>query len=286
MLAALLLLQTALPTPAWVRPPRQLAERLAESSALVASPIHAGVLWTLNDGDNPAQLFAIDTTGKLLGALRVVNATNQDWEALATGPCPASRPAGRQPACLYIGDIGDNFRTRRSATIYRVAEPDPARDSIVVVLDSLRFTYPDSARDAESMVVAPNGDVWVVSKERIRAPRLYRVPAAAWRSRRIAVARAYGPLPIPSEVGVEQWTTDATWSADGRALIIRTYGALWRLPFVAGEPQPQAATLLCGVAGLGPQGEGITALGGGLYGLTSERLMGSTASIALVRCGG
>lgn len=285
MLAALLLLQTALPAPAWSRPPRPLAEGLSETSALVASAAHPGVLWTLNDGENPADLFAIDTTGRLLGVVHVAGAPNVDWEALARGRCPARRPTGPLAACLYIGDIGDNSRVRKHLTIYRVREPDPARDSVVAVIDSLRFTYPDSARDAESMVVARNGDIWIVSKERLRAPRLYRIPASAWRSRRIAVARSYGPLPIPSESGVEQWTTDASWSAEGRALIIRTYGALWRLPFVGREPQPRHTTALCSIVGLGPQGEGVAALGGGLYGLTSEKLMGSNASIALVRCG-
>ncbi|HEX7918616.1 MAG TPA: hypothetical protein VF454_04385 [Gemmatimonadales bacterium] len=284
MLAALLLLQTALPAPAWVRPPRPLPEGLGESSALVVSPARSGVLWTLNDSGNPAELFAVDTSGKLLGRIRVTGAANVDWEALASGPCPTNRPTGPHTACLYIGDIGDNSRERRSVTIYRVAEPDPSHDSTTPVLDSLRFVYPDSARDAESMVVARSGDLWIVSKERLRRPRLYRIPASAWRSRRIVVARAYGPLPIPSDSGVEQWTTDASWSADGRAMIIRTYGALWRLPFLGGEPQPRNVTALCSIVGLGPQGEGVAALGGGLYGLTSEKLMGSTASIALARC--
>lgn len=285
MLAAFLLLQSALPAPAWVRPARPLPAALDESSALVVSVARPGVLWTLNDSGNPAELFAVDTSGALLGRLRVTGATNFDWEALTSGPCPAHRPSGPPADCLYIGDIGDNSRIRDHVTIYRVTEPDPAHDTTVPVLDSLRFVYPDSARDAESMVVAPNGDIWIVSKERIRAPRLYRIPASAWRSRRIVVARSYGSLPIPSASGVEQWTTDATWSADGRAMIIRTYGALWRLPFVGGEPHPRDITPLCSVVGLGPQGEGVAALGGGLYGLTSEKLMGSSASIALARCG-
>lgn len=283
MLALFLLLQTALPAPGWVRPPRPLPDGLGESSALVVSPRTPGVLWTLNDGDNPTDLFAVDTAGALLGVIHVTRVRNFDWEALASGPCPAPR-ADPPHQCLYIGDIGDNFRSRAFVTLYRVAEPEPGRDSVIAPLDSLRFVYPDSARDAESMVVAPNGDVWIVSKERIRPPRLYRIPASAWRSRRTAVARSYGSLPIPSASGVEQWTTDATWSADGRSMIIRTYGALWRLPFIGGEPQPRNTTPLCSIVGLGPQGEGVAALGGGLYGLTSEKLMGSSASIALARC--
>lgn len=285
MLTALLLLQVAAPAPAWTRPARPLDPAIGESSALAASATHPGALWTLNDSDNPAELFAIDTSGRTLGRVRIDGARNHDWEALATGPCPARRPAG-PASCLYIGDIGDNGRLRRSVIIYRVREPDPAHDTVAVILDSLNVVYPDGPRDAESLVVAANGDLWIVSKERIQSPRLYLVLAAAWRTHRVTVARAFGELPIPSATGVEQWTTDASWSADGQAMIIRTYGALWRLPFAAGVPRPSRTTVVCRVVGLGPQGEGVAALGGGLYALSSERLMGSTASIALARCGG
>lgn len=282
MFTLFLLLQTALPAPTWVRSPLPLPSGLGESSALYASTARPGVLWTLNDGDNPAELFAIDTAGKLLGRVPVTGARNYDWEALAGGPCSA----GGRGACLYIGDIGDNSRLRAAITIYRVREPDPAHDTGVAVLDSLRVVYPDGPRDAESMVVDRRGDLWILSKERLREPRLYRIPAAAWRARRTARARFQGTLPIPSASGVEHWTTDASWSADGRTLMVRTYGGLWRVPFDRGLPHVRGTTLVCGLAGLGPQGEGLAALGGDLYAISSERLMGTPASIALVRCGG
>jgi hypothetical protein len=282
MFAALLLLQTALPAPSWVREPRPLPRALEESSALARSPAHPGVLWTLNDSDNPADLFAIDTSGALLGAVRVTGARNVDWEALATGPCPAGSAAR---ACLYIGDIGDNVRVRPSVTIYRVREPDPARDTTVPVLDSLRVVYQDGARDAESMAVDARGDLWIVSKERVRAPRLYRVSRPAWHGSRTATARFIDSLPIPSAGGIESWTTDASWSADGNALMVRTYGALWRVPIVGGIPRARGTRAICSLGGLGPQGEGLVALTGDLYAISSEKLFGSSASVAVVKCG-
>lgn len=282
MLLALHLLQAALPAPAWSRPPVRFAESaLSESSAMLVSPAHPGVLWSLNDSGNPSELFATDTAGHALGRVKVLGSTNKDWEALAAGPCP--RGTGR---CLYIGDIGDNERRRPFITIYRVPEPDPGHDSTVSVLDSLRIAYPDSARDAESMAVDVRGDLWIVSKELIREPRIYRVPAAAWRARGTAHASLAGVLPIPSDAGIDHWTTDASWMDDGRALAVRTYGGLWKVPFTDGHPDVTHTRFLCTLAGLGVQGEGLAWLGGDLFVLSSEKLFGSPASVALVRCPG
>ncbi len=284
MLATLLFLQVTLPAPRWSRAPIPLADpRLLETSALVPSPTRRGLFWTLNDSGNPAELFAIDTVGDILGRVSVRGAENRDWEALAVGRCPrvgAARPA----SCLYIGDIGDNSSVRPLVTIYRVAEPDAERDTVVSLLDSLRVVYPDGPRDAESMVVDARGDLWIVSKERLRGPRVYRVPARAWRAGRPVTAVYTATLPIPSGTGVEQWTTDASWIHGGTALAVRTYGALWQVPFVHGRPVPGRTKVLCSLAGLGPQGEGLAWIGGDLFALTSEKLFRTEASIALVRC--
>ncbi len=285
MLTALFVLQISLPAPAWSRAPTPLAEAaLEESSALVPSPTQRGVLWTLNDSGNPAELFATDTAGRALGRVRVRGASNIDWEALATGPCPHRRPPRMSTRCLYIGDIGDNNRLRRHIVVYRVPEPRLGRDTVVTVLDSLRIVYPDSARDAESMVVDARGALWIVSKELVREPRLYRVPATAWGRRTRATARYEATVPIPSGSGIEQWTTDASWISGGSALAIRTYGALWLVPFLRGRPVVARTRPLCRLDGLGAQGEGLAWLEGDLYMLTSEKLFRTAASIALVRC--
>ena len=287
MIAALLLLQVAVPEPRWSRPPVALADpTLTETSALVRSTAHPGVLWTLNDSDNPPELFATDTAGRALAKVHITGARNVDWEALASGPCPARLGTAPSTDCLYIGDIGDNDRIRPYVTIYRVPEPRPGLDSAVAILDSLRATYPDGARDAESMVVDPSGTIWIVSKELLRTPRIYRLDPGTWGGPRWRAMTFIDSLPIPSATGIEHWTTDATWIGAGDTLIVRTYGALWTVPFRAGRPDVAAARPRCRLAGLGPQGEGVAWLGGDLFALSSEKLFRSPASVALVRCPG
>lgn len=278
------MLQVLAPPPTWTRPPVAFTDpALGESSALVASRAHPGVLWTLNDSDNPPELFAVDTAGQVLARIPVAGTENRDWEALALGPCPGR---GREPlqTCLYIGDIGDNNRVRGHVVIYRVPEPIPGRDSVATPLDSLVTTYSDGPRDAESMVVDPLGQIWVISKELLRPPRLYRLVPRPTRTGRPPRLEFVTDLPIPSDSGVEEWTTDATWLADRKAIGLRTYGMLWTIPMPGGIPQAAATRPLCRLAGLGPQGEGLAWLGEDLFAVSSERLLRTPASIALIRC--
>src|SRR5262245_12947688 len=60
---------------------------LLESSGVVASSTQPGVLFTINDSGNEPLLFATDSTGADRGVWRVTGATNDDWEAIADGPC-------------------------------------------------------------------------------------------------------------------------------------------------------------------------------------------------------
>lgn len=285
MLTAFLLVQVALPAPSWTRPPVPLADpKLSESSALVRSTAHPGVFWTLNDSDNPPQLFAIDTAGHRLGEVTVQGARNIDWEALAEGPCPGRGGRG----CLYIGDIGDNDRRKGSVIIYRVEEPRPGGVVTVPIVDSLHATYPDGARDAEAMAVGDDGTIWIISKELLQAPRLYRSAAGAqrWRPGTHLAMTFVDSLPIPSASGAEFWVTDATWNGARDSLFVRTYGALFVVPFGEGGPLTAATRPLCTLVGLGPQGEGVAWLGHGYFALSSEKLFRTPASIALAKCAG
>jgi hypothetical protein len=90
------------------------AKGIDEASGLVASRAHPGVFWTHNDGDDGV-LYAIRADGSLVGKCKV-NAKFKDWEDIA------SDTDGR----LYLADVGNNSRERKSLEVYRIDEPDPA----------------------------------------------------------------------------------------------------------------------------------------------------------------
>lgn len=268
------------------------ARALTESSAAVRSFGHPGVFWTLNDSGNDERLFAFDSTGRDLGTVRVTDARNRDWEAMATGPCESGR-------CLYVGDVGDNQARRDAVVIWRVAEPappGPGAGSASEPARGLAVRYPDGPRDVEAMWVDADTVVWLATKRpmrdeqrRWRPSLVYRVPAEAWRARvtDTVVAELVDSLPIVPR-SERTLVTDAAMSNPfgdptvDSLLAIRTYGELlvFRVGRTSGRPQA-----LVGHCDLTPlrekQGEGVTWLPDGRVLLTSEKRF---APLRAVRC--
>jgi len=155
------------------------SSEISESSGIVASKCQPDVLWTHNDSEGGAFIFALDKKGERLGTWKVRNAKNIDWEDIAgikttNGGC-----------FLYIGDIGNNTRIRDEFTVYRLKEPQvSAADKSSSKKDPLetespeaiRFTYPDMRRDSETLMVHPvTGDIYILSKRLSGASAVYRI---------------------------------------------------------------------------------------------------------------
>lgn len=152
---------------------------ITESSGLAASKCQAGVFWTHNDSGNGADVFAINAKGEKLGTWRVKGAKNSDWEEIAA----FKNEAGT--CFLYIGDIGNNVRTRGEFVIYRVKEPaisdadklsnkknPPATDTA----EWIKFDYPDMRHDAETLLVHPQtGDIYILTKRLSGAAGVYKL---------------------------------------------------------------------------------------------------------------
>lgn len=251
-------------------------QTLDEASGLAASRRHPGVLWTIEDSGADAVLHATDSTGANLGAWSVTAATNQDWEAISLGPCPAGE-------CLYIGDIGDNNARRDHVTIYRVPEPDPAASGRRTTrAEALRITYPDGPRDAEAMAVLPDTTLLLISK-RDSAPHTYTVRPAAWHRQDVAQAAAGVPLPIPPG-GIAMQVTDAALSPDAAKLAVRTYVAIFFFAMDGDHVLAARASAPCGIFGLEPQGEGISWLDAHRLVTASENNFGMRGGLGMVRC--
>jgi hypothetical protein len=268
----------------WQLAPAIEARRLAtfadttldESSGLVASRRHPGVLWTIEDSGAEPLLHATDTTGADLGTWTVAGAANHDWEAITLGPCPSGR-------CLYIGDIGDNNATRRQVEIYRVPEPDPSgRRRTTARAVPLTVTYPGGSRDAESLAMLPDTSLLIISKS-ASGSRIYRVPASAWHGTHPVRAVDMGKLSIPAG-GLASLVTDAAISPDGTRLAVRTYAAIYFYRITPGPALAEDGA--CGIFGVEPQGEGVTWLDPERLVTSWESNFGIPGGLALVRCAG
>lgn len=256
--------------------------RLRESSGVVASRRHPGLLWTLNDSGGDPILFLTDTTGAALGTYRVRGASNVDWEALGRGTCGDA-------VCLIIGDTGDNDERRSGVRLYRLVEPDTgslagSADSPVEVLG---VQYPDGAHDVEALYVEPDGAVVLVTKGRTGRILTFRVAASAWGTGRTAMAARLDTLPIVPSLMTGRLVTDAAISPDGRRVAVRTYRDVhFFLRDRAGRLEPDPARPVCDIMGREPQGEGIDWWDQDMLVLTSERNRRSPGMITLLRCPG
>lgn len=199
-------------------------KEINEASGIAASRKNAGVLWIHNDSGDSARVFAVTTTGKHLGTYNFSGISVVDCEDIAVGPGPI-----RGRSYIYLADIGDNNAVRTDIVVYRVEEPtvfvnqQPVTVNLTGV-ETLRLKYEDGARDAETLMVDTNGDLYIVSKREIRS-RLYRVAASELTKFGTAVLRFKAELPWG-------WATAGDISPDGCEILIRGYNnaSVWSRP--------------------------------------------------------
>jgi hypothetical protein len=258
------------------------APRLVESSGVTTSALVPGVYWSHNDSGDGPYLYATDSTGRDLGAVRVAGAHAVDWEELAAGPCVVA--PGR---CLYAADIGDNRRRRTHVIIYRFREPPPPTgpaDTLgsVPLLDSLVLAYPDRPHDAEALVVTPDGAILLVTKDLFGPARLFRTSASGGSERRTLAE--VGVLEVETGAVTGRLVTGAALSPDGTFLVVRTYVSLHFFR-MRGDSLPSPLNPRHGITipVIEPQGEGVCFEGPDRLVLTSEQGNASRGTIVRLR---
>ena len=235
---------------------------LPEASGAALSRRTPGVIWSHNDSGQPL-LHAVDASGQSRGRVRIPNATVEDWEDVSVAACPGG-------SCLYVADIGDNNRARRSVTIYRIPEPQP-QDTASAQADVFTAVYPDGAHDAEALFVAAD-EVFIVTKDVTAG--LYRFPTPLRPGAAMMLERVTS-LPL-------RRVTDAETSSDGAWVAVRTNDAVVFFPTAdLTRVKPQEMTV--SLRGLKePQGEGVAIDANGLVYLTGEGPRAGTLN--MLRC--
>jgi hypothetical protein len=141
-----------------------------EASGIAPSLLHDDVLWTLNDGGNEANLFAIRSDGTLIAAVPVDGIDNRDWEDLASFE-------RENRSYLLIADVGDNPNRRKTCSLFIVEEPDIyGKNSSARVSRHIQFEYEDGPRDCESVAIDQTDLTILLLTKRDFPPRLYELP--------------------------------------------------------------------------------------------------------------
>lgn len=222
---------------------------LPEGSGLAASRRTPGRFWSHNDSGDPV-LVALDEAGRVTGRLRIDGATVEDWESVAVGECPSG-------SCIYVADIGDNDAERDRITIYRIPEPAAASGS-VKVSDVFHATYPDGAHDAESLLIAADGRLHVVTKGETGPVSMYRFPNELKSGTTVRLERVGGPRES-GQAAKNDRVTDGAVSPNGQWIALRSTESVTfyrAAELLAGKWREVGRVPLTTLRE--PQGEGVT----------------------------
>ena len=254
--------------------PYALPEALKESSGVAASLRTPGVFWTHSDNGGPAQLWAVDGRGAVLGRIELADLRVRDAEDLATAPCP-------EGSCLYLADIGDNYAERDTLVVLRAVEPDP--DARTIPAQRLPVQLPDAPRDAEAIFVLPEERIFVVTKGGDWPVTVYRYPLPLRPDTLVVLEEVQRlsetPRVLPRQV------TGAGASRDGTLVVIRTYETLLLHRWDGTRLIPIVDETVNLRSVRESQGEGVGIGDDGIVVLTSEGgPAGGAGSIAVLRC--
>lgn len=159
----------------------QLADpRWTDISGLAASRRNPGVFWFHNDGGPGAagsgDFFAVNRQGELLAefTLEGVSTLQQQGEGRVDIEDVAVGPGPDQNSYLYFGDIGGNLYLGGGRTVlrvFRLREPEVSltggntRRIVISAYETYKLNYSDEIRrDAETLMVDANGDIYIVTK--------------------------------------------------------------------------------------------------------------------------
>jgi hypothetical protein len=190
-----------------------------EISGLVASRQFSDVLWLHNDSGDQARIYAIDLSGVLLATVELDGISANDFEDI--GIDAQNR--------ILVGDLGGNAPVPLDGfAVHRFEEPAIERSQVPATIhvtpETLEFQYPMGAHDAEALFVDPlSGDLFIVTKAADDAAA-YR-SAAPFGAGTPQTLETIAPLDFGDEL-----ITAADISADGRWIVIRTYGAVYAYP--------------------------------------------------------
>jgi len=251
--------------------------RWTDISGLTASRKNPGVFWFHNDGGPGASgsgdFFAVDREGRLLAAFRLdgVNSLQARGEGRVDIEGVAVGPAGPDGATyIYFGDIGGNLysTSRNELRIFRVMEPQVSlaeSDAGMVPItdyETFKVSYPNGLRrDAETLMVDMNGDLYIVTKAPNTGTSTVYLKAAPHSDRSNSTLEKVATLQFGSaNLPGNRSATAGDISIDGDKALIRTYSNVFMWMKPTGMPWGDAFASVTPCALPAAQGGGYEAI--------------------------
>jgi hypothetical protein len=216
----------------------------------------------VHNDDGKARVSVIDDQGAKVDNIRLRDGKQQEWEDITV-----IREGDRQ--ILVIGEIGDNFSTRKSVRLYFTKAPEPDKNGTypesLELVHQVDLRYPDGPRDAEALAWDSNEKQLLIATKRDIPPRLYTISlekALSESKAELTFAGEMLNLRPPTMANIlahkkrGQWFSQPTGmdiSPDGSLAAVITYRSLYIYQRQPGETWPAAFTNKP-VEFLGPQG--------------------------------
>ena len=232
------------------------SDQIVEASGLVVSHTNAGVMYVHNDSGDTARLFAIDYGGHLLTELNLTKTKVIDCEDIAIGPGPVTGID-----YIYLGDIGDNQKTRESIFVYRFPEPSKIKQGMkqhyhINKPERIELRYEDTPHNAEALMIDPlSGDLFIATKT-TAFTTLYRASAEDLNTQSAITLHKVALIPL----GGLAMITAGDISKDGRKIILRGYtqAFFWNREVGQSIPEAMKSDLQRMTLKIEPQGEAIS----------------------------
>ncbi len=190
------------------------SNKLVEASGLAMSQANPGYLWTVNDGDNGAEVFLVDKKMNIKLTCKLSGIVNRDWEDVAIGYDPET-----QKNYIHVAEIGDNNAKYLYKIIYRFEEPIMADSNVLTInpeqIQQIVFRFPEGAKDSEALMIDPlTHDIFILSKREMPV-HVYSLTYPQ-STRDTVVAQIVTTLPFTQ-------ATAASFSLDGSEVLIKNY---------------------------------------------------------------
>ncbi len=206
------------------QPPRTLCRitdaRLPELSGLAVAGDH---LLAMNDGGDRVTVYVLDSGCRIVDA-RTAPIDPYDPEDMALAA----------DGTIWLADIGDNLRARSTVALIALRSNGSAA--------LYRLSYPDGAHDAESLLLAPDGTPYLVTKEVLGTSGVYRPSAPLVAGATVALAKVgavtftlTGNQGGPVGRAGQLMATGGAVSGDGRLLALRTYTDAYVWPLTGSD---------------------------------------------------
>jgi hypothetical protein len=239
---------------------RPLSPVVNEISGIADSKVNPGFIWAQEDSGNPPQLYLINHSGRVEKTIYLKGIANRDWEDMALFNDE-----------IYIAETGDNSLSYTNYAFYKFAEPSSATDT-VKNFETIHFTYPDGAHDAEAFLIDPvTKNIYIITK-RDNPSKLYRLSYPYASNNTVSFV---DNLPYSG-------VTSAAISADGKEWIIKTYTNLFYYKRSPGESVETSfkKNYISLPYTVEPQGEALTfAIDGSGFYTISEKGLSSSVNV-------